>query len=91
MSGYGVRDDIQQSAKSSSNVYDVGAGGIVSAQGVMAFLPVSGLIFGAVFIVFGVLAPFVILPMLYLAYRVVFKPPTNYIEQDEPKSWVTGL
>jgi hypothetical protein len=29
--------------------------------------------------------------MLFIAYRIVFKPPTNYIEQDQPKSWVTGL
>lgn len=92
MSGYGVRDDIQQSTKSSRGV-DIGAGGIVGTKvfGAMAFVPFAGIAMVFVFIAFGVLAPFILLPMLYFAYRIVFRPPTNYIEQDEPKSWVTGL
>lgn len=92
MSGYGVRDDIQQSTKSSRGV-DIGAGGIIGTQifGAMGFVPFAGIAMVFVFIAFGVLAPFVLAPMLYLAYRIVFKPPTNYIEQDEPKAWVTGL
>lgn len=92
MSGYGVRDDIQQPTQNGRGV-DIGAGGIVGTKvfGAMAFVPFAGIAIVFVFLAFGVLAPFVFLPMLFIAYRIVFKPPTNYIEQDEPKSWVTGL
>lgn len=91
MSGYGVRDDIQQPTQTARGV-DIGAGGIVGTKvfGAMAFVPFAGLAMVGVFIVFGILTPFLLAPLVYLAYRIVFKPPLNYVIKDEPKEWVTG-
>ena len=92
MSGHGIRDDIQQPASRAVRTTDIGAGGIVGTKvfGAMAFVPFAGLFFVGVFIVFGILTPFLLAPLVYFAYRIVFKPPLNYVIKDEPKEWVTG-